>query len=327
MENFSKIFSGFIADFLRTFPEYETSIQSWWGEEESHHTFAFQHCLSAYPVHFFDILNKNETIFTGEFPLYFIPGIDFNIVWHLPDISENTKESMWKYLQAVLFSIVGNTTGSDFEGASSMLNTINEPEFKEKLETVMNSIQETTASVGVTGSAEDIHNHLSKFLDGKLGNLAKELADETASELDVDFEKMTDVNDVMQTLFKNPAKLMGLVTSISGKLESKIKTGELDQKEIMDEAAQFMENMKTMPGLENFNIHEMMSKLGMHSPSNAAAPTPPPTPSALQRTKSIKPKKAPVSLKEIQDQKQLLDNMMDDEELIALFKRPDRKKK
>ena len=328
-ENFVKLLSGFIAEFVVTFPEYKQQIDEWWGYEsatEEQHNKAFEFCLKVYPEKFFDILNKNSEIFASS-GAAFLPGVDFSLFWNLPDVSENTREILWKYLQTILFSIVGASKESDFGDASKLFGTINNPEFKEKLESVMTSIQEK----GIEGgpSPEDIHSHLSKFLDGKLGDFAKELANETAAELDIDFENATDINDVMQTLFKNPAKLMGLVNSVSGKLDSKIKSGELDQNEIMREATSFIDNMKNMPGLENFNIQEMLGKMGMKPNGAGAAPAP----SQVVKAKNYKPKAPPkklTTLKEIEDKRKELDagleKMMSDEELIALFKRPNKTK-
>ena len=49
---------------------------------------------------------------------------------------------------------------------------------------------------------------------GKLVLMAKELAEETSKDLDMDMENVTDVNDVLTKLFKNPTKLMNLATNI-----------------------------------------------------------------------------------------------------------------
>ena len=55
-----------------------------------------------------------------------------------------------------------------------------------------------------------LHEHITGMLDGKLGQLAREIAEETAEELDLDLNESSDVNDVYEKLFKNPTKLMGL---------------------------------------------------------------------------------------------------------------------
>jgi len=69
--------------------------------------------------------------------------------------------------------------------------------------------------------------------------------------MDFDISNNADVNDVFSKLFKNPAKLMKMVKSIGSKIDDKIKSGEIDQKELMKEASELMQNMKNMPGMKN----------------------------------------------------------------------------
>jgi NADP-dependent 3-hydroxy acid dehydrogenase YdfG len=106
-----------------------------------------------------------------------------------------------------------------------------------------------------------IHDHITGMLDGKLGQLAREIAEETAAELNMDFENTTDMKDIFQKLIKNPTKLMGLVKNVGSKLDDKIKSGDLKETELIAEASEIMNKMKSMPGMGN--IQSMLSKMGM----------------------------------------------------------------
>jgi hypothetical protein len=110
-------------------------------------------------------------------------------------------------------------------------------------------------------NADDIHNHITGMLDGKLGKLAREIAEETAQDLDMDLEGITDMNSVFQNLIKNPTKLMGLVKSVGNKLDTKIKSGDIKESELISEATDMMNKMKNMPGMGN--IQSMLNKMGM----------------------------------------------------------------
>jgi hypothetical protein len=94
-----------------------------------------------------------------------------------------------------------------------------------------------------------------------LGQLAREIAEETAANLNADFEGATDMKDVFQKLVKNPTKLMGLVKTVGDKLDSKIKSGDLKESELIAEASEMMNKMKNMPGMGN--IQSMLNKMGM----------------------------------------------------------------
>jgi hypothetical protein len=110
-------------------------------------------------------------------------------------------------------------------------------------------------------NAERMHEHITGMLDGKLGKLAKEIAEETANELDIDMENITDMKGVFNKLLKNPTKLMGLVKNVGSKLDDKIKSGEIKETELISEASDILNRMKNMPGMEN--LQEMLGKMGM----------------------------------------------------------------
>jgi hypothetical protein len=109
--------------------------------------------------------------------------------------------------------------------------------------------------------AEDIHEHITGMLDGKLGKLAKEIAEETAESLNIDMDNNSNMKDIFSNLIKNPSKLMGLVKTVGDKLDTKIKSGDLKESELISEATDLMNKMKNMPGMEN--IQSMLNKMGM----------------------------------------------------------------
>lgn len=289
-EEFTKVIYDLINDILFTFPEFKEGLNldlhniKETRDEESVQSI-YDHVKKVYPERFFDILYKNEEMFSnGEINTEFLPGIDFKKIWSTDDVSDSTKETIWKYLQLILFSVIGKVDSQDsFGDTAKLFEAINEDELKQKLEETMSNLQNMmegsglggtssdnngTEPVDVTGidmdklpNPDDIQGHINGLLDGKLGNLAKEIAEETASDLNIDMENATSVNDVFQNLFKNPGKLMGLVQNVGGKLDSKIKSGEINESELMQEASQLLGKMKDMPGMGD--IQSMLQKMGM----------------------------------------------------------------
>ena len=283
-EEFKKLIKDFIRDIKTTFPEYDSLILKWWKDElvensdEKQMRFIFDYCSKKYPPRFFDILYQNNDIFliTTETDTEFLPFIHFKNLWQC-DISEKTRETIWKYLQLIMFSIVGTLENREaFGDTSKLFEAINEDEFKSKLEETLNSMKDVfeknaesfgnadTSSDGFPGmnipNADDIHGHISGMMNGKLGNLAREIAEEAAQDFDIDFDNVSDAKDVFQQIFKNPGKLMNLVKSVGGKLETKMKTGELKESELISEASEIFQKMKNMPGMGSMN--EMLNKMG-----------------------------------------------------------------
>ena len=95
-------------------------------------------------------------------------------------------------------------------------------------------------------------------MEGKLGKLAREIAEETAADMNMDTDNVGSVNDVFTNLLKNPTKLMGLVKNVGSKLDEKLKAGDINETELLKEASVIMQQMKNIPGMQG-----MMNKMGM----------------------------------------------------------------
>jgi hypothetical protein len=298
-EEFTKVLKDFVRDLKTTFPEYEPFISKWWKEKEHFANIAheddrtqayekaleksikllFSFCQKKFPPRFFDILYQNEDMFKegSDVDTEFLPKIHFKNLWQC-DISDKTRETIWKYLQLIMFSIVGTLENKEaFGDTAKLFEAINNEEFKSKLEETLSNMQDIFdvsgnfpgATEGVGGinmenmpDANTIQDHISGMLDGKIGQLAREIAEDAASNLDIDFEDATDMKGVFQKLMKNPTKLMGLVKNVGNKLDSKMKSGELKESELIQEATDIMNKMKSMPGMDN--IQSMLGKMGLN---------------------------------------------------------------
>ena len=386
-DEFKKVMTDFINDFTTTFPEYSDKLKDNFVmvsvntdgnivEEEvldEHRVkMLYEYSKTVYPVRFFDILYKNVEIFNKNTDntsslsvnVNFLPDIDFREIWNTPDISSNTRDTIWKYLQLILFSIITNISDRDsFGDTAKLFEAINEDELKNKLEETIKNMQDlfmgkdngtaggdsqgqsegsstentntgsggsggstgdgidmkefekfaeqfknfspesmgidmskfpgfpnfaefnnsknqdsTNASNGEAGESssenkqssevpnpETIHEHISKLLNGKIGALAKEIAEETAKDFDfgIDMENTENINmsNVFQKLFKNPGKLMNMVKNVGAKLDDKFKKGDIKESELMKEASDLLSNMKNMPGMGD--LSSMLSKMGM----------------------------------------------------------------
>lgn len=349
-DEFKKVICDFINDFGLTFPEYSEKLDKYSSLDSSsagrriltdeNITTLYEHCKKIYPVRFFDILYKNTEMFTSrdgdsseastKIDVHFLPDINFVNVWNTPDITDNTRETIMKYFQLILFSIITNVSDQNsFGDTAKLFEAINEDELKGKLDETFKNMQDLFSGMGMgmgvgadadkeagehmkdfekmaeqfknfmpegadmskfpgfnfgdksgvgenadseaTGkkpeipNPEEIHDHISKLLNGKIGALAKEIAEETAGELDlgIDLENPEQLNmgNVFQKLFKNPGKLMNMVKNVGKKLDDKFKKGDIKESELMQEASELLSNMKNMPGMGD--LSSMLSQLGM----------------------------------------------------------------
>jgi hypothetical protein len=315
--NLSSIIGDFSRDLSITFPEYAYLWEKWTTQDlpENEINSIEKHCMSIYPERFFDILYQNDDIFKvdSEVNTIFLPNIDFKLLYNCDGISENTKKTMWKYLQLILFSVVGGVKDkSNFGETMNLFEGIDEKDLHDKLNETMGSITdffknidmnermnsneqksndtngntENTENTETNGeempnmdrfksmfenmpnmpnmpNMENLQDHLKNLFEGKIGKLAKEMAEEISEDfsglIDDDMKNSTNTQDVLKKLMKNPTKIMELMKKVGGKLDAKMKSGEISREEIMKEAGDLLGKMKDMGGKDQFN--EMFKNL------------------------------------------------------------------
>lgn len=270
-----KILTDFISDLLITYPELiddlDNDLLNIYRNTEDKVEESFNklktYLNTVFPERFFDILYENVDMFTNnEINLYFLPNINFGELWK-ENVSDNTRKTIWKYLQLILFSIVSDIKNSDsFKDTSNLFQAVNEEDLKQKLE---ETIQEMSDMFDISGQdisgnnssipdPEKIHEHINKMMNGKIGSLAKEIAEETAKDLDIDLENVSSVDGIFKKLIRNPTKLLSIMKKVGSKLDQKMKSNEISESELLSEASELMKNM---PGMGN--MKEMLSKLGL----------------------------------------------------------------
>ena len=287
-EQFVKIMNDFLTDILNTFPEYKDNLSeseiSILNKDMSNNDL-FLYCCSVYPARFFDILYKNEDMFENEeINTCFLPDMDFKHFFN-ENITEKTKETIWKYLQIVLFTVSNKLTEADsFGDTAKLFEAIDEDELKNKMEDTMKEMmdmfdlsnnEDQFDAMDLSNNfkdmpmpnPEELNEHINSLLNGKLGCLAGEIAKETADELNIDMNNTKDVKDIFEKLFKNPGKLLNMVKKVGKKLDEKLKSGEIKESELMEEASELMKKMKSMPGVKN--MEQIFSKMGMPTGKNA----------------------------------------------------------
>ena len=295
-EEFNKIINDFTRDLCVSYPELDKKFTVIDYDEY------YQYCKEKYPENFFNILYENNELFDDESSKYLLPEIDFSKIMNDESLSEQSKKTIWKYLQLILFCVCNNIENKEeFGNASKLFEAIDENDLHEKIQDTMNemknifmsmdgSLNEDSSFVNVfedamndisgveemfnnmegemSGNnlfenmmgADEMKDHLSSIMNGKIGSLAKEIAQEASKELGMDEENMTPEKqqNFLKNMFKNPSKLLNIVKNIGSKLEEKFKSGDIKESELLEEAQEIMGKMKDMPGLKN-----MMSSMGM----------------------------------------------------------------
>jgi hypothetical protein len=313
--NFRSLIADFTRDLSTTFPEYSHMWSKWGNDDTTDDELETLYNFSCkiYPVRFFDILYQNEDIFkedSGE-DVYFFPNMSFRLIFNSEGLSETSKKVIWKYLQLILFTVVGTLDDKDnFGETANMFEGIDENDLQEKINETMLNITGFFEKMNVGGEGTDaesgnkptenekgdsgmpiseefknmfnnmpnmegmpniegLFGNLQSLLDGKIGALAKEMAEEIAddfkNELGEDIDNAENPQDILKKLMQNPAKISKLMKTVTGKLDKKMKDGSISKDEIMKEAGDMMNKMKDMGGTENFKemFQSMTKSMGL----------------------------------------------------------------
>jgi hypothetical protein len=296
-DKFPSIIRDFINDLSITFSEYSYLWEKW-GDSDADFMELYKYCLGIYPERFFDILYQNDEIFTNDTNTYFLPLVEFKLLFKCEGISEKTKQTIWKYLQLIMITIMtGIDDKSIFGDTMNLFDGINEEDLHSKLsetisglsdffkENMDKSTEENNNKMPNMEEFEnmfhsnnmpdpnDLNEHLKSLFGGKIGALAKELAEELSEDImkmfgedEIGGEVKT-TEEVLKKIMKNPAKMMELLKKVSNKLDKKMKDGDINQSDIMKEASEIMGKMKEMGGGKQFQ--DMMKNMAKSMPGMA----------------------------------------------------------
>ena len=142
-KNFRTIIIDFTNDLTIVYPEYSGLWANWKTADDAEYEKLFKHCLSVFPARFFDIMYTNADMFKSDSILNttFLPNVEFRMLFNCEGISENTKTSIWKYLQLMLVTVLGSVIDvADFGDAADIFSAMNEKDLQEKIRIHLNVI-------------------------------------------------------------------------------------------------------------------------------------------------------------------------------------------
>lgn len=197
-EKFPSLIADFAIALTTTFPEFSslwskynhtTTTELEWLE-------LYNYCLDVYPERFFDILYQNDDIFTdptAQINVCFLPNVDFGRLYNSQGVSKNTQTSIWKYLQLILFSVIGDIKDSEQFGASANLfQGIKDEDLQEKLANAMSGISEYFQKLeqNMETEAETCKTNL----ETEMNSFTEKLA-EASREMGLDFDMSGNMPD------------------------------------------------------------------------------------------------------------------------------------
>jgi hypothetical protein len=248
-ESASKLFKSLIRDVIKVFPEYEKRLLKYYSstlESEDNDEPKLKEFLENIEEITDNIIEKDITVF-NEDPVI-LQNVSFKLIWN-SDISDNTKNSLWKYLQSFCIINIQNKSGKD--KIQEVLKKIESNEKVKDKETVKNmkKIQKLNESFDINEIKEVLENNPETvekgmdqmdqmFANTGIGKLAKEITE------DLDIENMVNNGGGIQDLFSG-GNMANIMQTISSKMEDNKDT--LNSDDLMKEATNICGSMQGNP--------------------------------------------------------------------------------
>ena len=255
VEKFNFYLKSFIDELVTVYPEYKDLLESeykiLYSEEKSNTDEFVKEYISVTKQHNSSIAKKDDSIFKGLNEINILRKIDFRDLWS-KDINNNTRESIWKYLQTLI--VIGRKVIGDDDEINDLLRKFNESDgeklgesVQRETEEMMNMLKNMTEMNQDPDSipeSEDDNEMKNLFEGGIISDIAKELTGELDLE-NMDIGEPKNMNDAFNNIMGGGNNnFFNLINKVGEKIQNKVQSGEINQNDLMNEATKMMGGLK-----------------------------------------------------------------------------------
>ena len=290
IEYFNDYTRDFVRDIQSTFPEYKDLLGEYYSDiltEESQntdkHVKRFMRKMREFKT---QISSKSADLYKE--PVFILKNLDFKILFESEDLSAESREKMWEYIQTLF--VLGESIINDSERVKKLVK--NFKRLRNTDDSAASAADEPAADAPEEEQPDEEDEHIlnmlknlserktdkpldeNMFENGMIGKLAQELSEE------LDIEKMGlnisedgNVDSVFSNLLSgdNPMKFMNLIQTVGKKIQTKMEDNGLDQEALVNEATSMMSNLQGNNSLFDNLMKQAGNLSGMGNPAAAAA--------------------------------------------------------
>ena len=248
-ENVNKLFKSFIDDIINVFPEYKGRLLSYYKEvvetKKNDHPKIIEFLKNMDEISE-QVINKDVTLFEED-PII-LQNVSFKLIWN-SDISDQTRNSIWKYLQT--FCIVNIQSESTTEKINDVIKLIDSNEKVKDKETVRNmkklkklneefDIKEIKKIISENPESIDqgVNQMDTMFENTNIGKIAKEITQ------DLDIESIVSGGGGIEDLLTGGG-MANIMKTITSKMND--KEGQMDTDQLMKESTEICGSMEGNP--------------------------------------------------------------------------------
>ncbi len=267
------IFSSFIRDLSKTFPEIKNCLYRNYETEIVGENLKLEDCLKI--KSFLSIVNEHSKLIENKDIKFFeneniLEEISFQRLWE-KNISDKTKATIWKYFQTFTIININLNSSKQLQEALTSMNDgeITKEDIKDKQTAKdLKKLKKLTEDVKEEVNDEDeldLDNMLGGLMDSNIGSIAKEVA--SGMKLDEMFGNIDENTNPMEVMAQmmNPEKMGNIFQNINSVMEKKMKDGELSEETLKKEAQSMYGDMANNPLFGN-----LMKQMNPDSPVPAS---------------------------------------------------------
>ena len=252
------IFSSFIRDLSKTFPEVKNCLYRNYESEITGEDLKLDNCPKI--ATFLSKIDENNKLITKKDEKLFevedlLEEISFQRLWE-KNISDKTKNTIWKYFQT--FTIININLNSSKQLQDALESIGNDEEIKKEdikdKQTAkdLKQLKKLTEEVKKEEKEEedgelDLENMLGGLMDSNIGSIAKEVASTmNIEEMFGNVDQNSNPMEVMAQMM-NPDKMGSIFQNINKVMEKKMESGDLNEDTLKKEAQNMYGNMANNP--------------------------------------------------------------------------------
>tara|TARA_Y100001970_G_C14250667_1_gene871588 strand:+ start:3758 stop:4666 length:909 start_codon:yes stop_codon:yes gene_type:complete len=254
IECFNNVLRDFVNELINIFPKYEETLRKNYNdllgatEQLSEMTYV-QEYIDSVSSYILQITESDDSIFNENDKLYFLRELNFSELWK-EDMSDNTKTQIFNYLKTLY--VIGGKVLNTSDNLNDILHGFKNDESidlenlddeSKKILNVLESMSENTF-----GDEDKVKQYEDALSGSSIGKLASELA----NDINIDESKLKECNspgDVFKSLIGN--NFMGIVESVGEKIQKKMDDGELNERNLIEDAQSLMSMMTGGESLGN----------------------------------------------------------------------------
>ena len=287
MEKFNENLKQFIDVLKKKYPEQKENIENYYNFDNPGSKYIdefLENCKNCGD----DISSKNEIIFSKGSKI--LNNVDFYSIWNNTDddsdndeskeLSDEQRENIWKYLHTLYIFAYEYRCEKDFKLIMNELKSKDVSTLDEEGKTFRNIIEGLSIQNRKPDNSEleseDCDKKASNssipvpdLFNGVIGNLAKEIAEE----IDPSKINIEDPSKLLSSLMNgnldesnDDSGIFDLVKDITGKIQNKLSSGNLNEEQLFSEAQNMMKSFaggqSGIPGMDkNFNPMNMFNNI------------------------------------------------------------------